>query len=71
METVAFRKLEKEILRGRVPASLESWVRNTAHRRRTSISAVLTECVAIAKGDDPQVYGIKPGRRKQSPANQA
>lgn len=71
METVAFRKLDKEVIRGTVPVSLEAWVRNTAARRRTSISAVLTECIAIAKGDDPERFGLKPGKRNQSPANQA
>jgi hypothetical protein len=54
-----------------LPEKLDEWARCKAAKDRTSLSAVVAEALAILKGDDPQVYGIKPGRRKQSPANQA
>lgn len=66
MGAVQFRKLDKEVVRGRIPAPLEAWLRRTAAKRRTSISALLTECVAMAKGDRPEVYGVVPRRPARS-----
>lgn len=68
METVEFRKLEKELVRGRIPLSLEKRLREEAFRKRTSLSAVLTLYVAEGLGVDPAVYGVSKRRRKPASA---
>lgn len=58
METVKFRKIEKEQVRGRIPSKLEERIREEAFRQRTSISAVLTRYVARGMNLDPQEFGV-------------
>lgn len=59
METVKFRRIEKEQVRGRLPTKLEERIREEAYRQRTSISAVLTRYVARGMDLDPGDFGIK------------
>lgn len=58
METVKFREIEKEQVRGRLPAAIERRIREEAFRRRTSISAVLTHYVVKGMELDPAQYGL-------------
>lgn len=71
MKTVKFRAIPKEASRVRLPESLDEWARIKAARERTTLSKIVTEALAIMKGDDPSIYGIKVGKRKPAPANQA
>lgn len=68
MKSATFRAIPKEMSRIFLPGDLDEWARCKAAKDRTSFSAVVAEAIAVLKGDDPATYGIKPGKRKPTPA---